>query len=623
MELLYLWIHRHNNLQELGINFSNEYEIQFNPETNTLTIEDVKKEKLSIFNPSFLNVTALIGKNGVGKTTVLSEIKRIFSSDFYYPGRNIFIARDINGKIWINNKFSQSRAEIKLSTLYLKEEDIIFNDDYNIFWEKINLIFYSNAYSLYGNKLTNENYADLSFDSLVKRSLIESNKLLLERYDSIVNYKKVKGDNYEGYERDKEQIIKYTSPRPIIYSMQMHFIIDFISNYYMDKKWDFLKDYMIVSFNYNFFESNKIHLDKFGLTDTYKYSKLLETVGEDLTQQHNVIKVFRRVLSLYLLVFSIKNNVFQLIPGVDKKTIVEGLNKEKDVDKLPELLLSYLRDGKIHSNTFHLWGIIDLMLNFDKEFNSYKDIYNEGNEHYGLLITEGNLSSLKKILNSWNDPEPLFRFHWGYLSAGEYAMLSIFSRINAIGKNVYSKTIWLLIDEGELYLHPEWQRSFFNDLHKYLPIFFKDNKIQLFLTSHSPFVVSDLPLDNIILMDRDENRKGVVIEKEKLGNTFGANIHTLLSNTFFMDRGQMGEFAKTKIFELLDEIESTESLTEEAVKNFEQRIKIIGEPTIRQKLQEKLYEKVGQDLLLQKKIELEKELQQIDQKIKNRNHEAG
>ena len=58
-----------------------------------------------------------------------------------------------------------------------------------------------------------------------------------------------------------------------------------------------------------------------------------------------------------------------------------------------------------------------------------------------------------------------------------------------------------------------------------------------------------------------ENDEEVKKDIQKLGNcknvtkhielkTFGANIHTLLSNGFFMSDGLMGEFAKSKINEI-------------------------------------------------------------------------
>ncbi|MDZ7819458.1 MAG: hypothetical protein U5K55_13030 [Aliarcobacter sp.] len=102
--------------------------------------------------------------------------------------------------------------------------------------------------------------------------------------------------------------------------------------------------------------------------------------------------------------------------------------------------------------------------------------------------------------------------------------------------------------------------------------------------------------------EKDEEVKKTI---QKIGNcknvtkdielkTFGANIHTLLSNGFFMSDGLMGEFAKSKINEIKDfydtnknlkkEDSNFESKKDEFKKNkkyFENIQKIIGEPFLK------------------------------------------
>jgi len=111
--------------------------------------------------------------------------------------------------------------------------------------------------------------------------------------------------------------------------------------------------------------------------------------------------------------------------------------------------------------------------------------------------------------------------------------------------------ILVLLDEFELGLHPNWQKKSI----KYITDFLKniDKEFHLIITSHSPFLISDIPKQNIIFLDKDEKGNCVVVNglKEKK-QTFGANIHTLLSDSFFMEDGLMGEFAKGKINEVIE-----------------------------------------------------------------------
>ena len=69
--------------------------------------------------------------------------------------------------------------------------------------------------------------------------------------------------------------------------------------------------------------------------------------------------------------------------------------------------------------------------------------------------------------------------------------------------------------------------------------------------------------------------------------TFGANIHTLLSDSFFMEDGLMGEFAKSKIDKAI-KLLNQEHLTQDDLKYCEQIISIIGEPIVKNQLQRML-----------------------------------
>jgi hypothetical protein len=60
--------------------------------------------------------------------------------------------------------------------------------------------------------------------------------------------------------------------------------------------------------------------------------------------------------------------------------------------------------------------------------------------------------------------------------------------------------------------------------------------------------------------------------------TFGSNIHELFTNSFFLADGLMGEFARTKISELIKDLNSVERISrEEYENNYKNRIEIIGE----------------------------------------------
>ena len=69
MELLYLWIEDYKNIQNQGFNFSSKW--KFDYQNEQLTVEERPNAIDNFFGENIVNVTALVGANGSGKTSVL------------------------------------------------------------------------------------------------------------------------------------------------------------------------------------------------------------------------------------------------------------------------------------------------------------------------------------------------------------------------------------------------------------------------------------------------------------------------------------------------------------------------------------------------------------------------
>lgn len=111
------------------------------------------------------------------------------------------------------------------------------------------------------------------------------------------------------------------------------------------------------------------------------------------------------------------------------------------------------------------------------------------------------------------------------------------------------ETLVLTIDEGEIYYHPEWQRLFIKeilDIVNFSNEEIVDGAVQIILTTNSPFMLSDIRSEDIVLLSNEtmQNIKGI-------NRTFGQNIHTLLRNRFFM-RSTIGEYSRTMISWMLE-----------------------------------------------------------------------
>lgn len=178
------------------------------------------------------------------------------------------------------------------------------------------------------------------------------------------------------------------------------------------------------------------------------------------------------------------------------------------------------------------------------------------------------------------------------LSSGEkqmiHAMSAILYQIGNIESSWGNKTkqahyskICLVFDEIELYFHPKYQTmlvAFMIETLQGLHLN-KVEDIQIILSTHSPFILSDIP-SNDILMIEDGKQK----QPEKGPNTFCANVYDILNNQFFMNRF-VGDFASNKLDELIKDINVYRAdPTDDQKEALQKRIRMIGDDFISLKL---------------------------------------
>lgn len=152
------------------------------------------------------------------------------------------------------------------------------------------------------------------------------------------------------------------------------------------------------------------------------------------------------------------------------------------------------------------------------------------------------------------------------MSSGEMAFLSMFARMyRFVGKKTKpGDDVMIFLDEAETTLHPEWQRKLVGYFIRFFEVFIPHRHYQLIFASHSPTLLSDIPVGNCCFLDAvnvEENgiRKKYAISckfrsTDESRNTFGANIYDLFHNAFFMDNGSIGEFSSMVIRRYLKRI---------------------------------------------------------------------
>ena len=187
------------------------------------------------------------------------------------------------------------------------------------------------------------------------------------------------------------------------------------------------------------------------------------------------------------------------------------------------------------------------------------------------------------------------------LSSGERQFIYLTSTIlyhamnlGSIPKNgtrIRYNRLNFILDEVEICFHPEYQRQFVKKLRD---LFVRVNlnksfDINVLITTHSPFILSDIPKDNILCLEEGK------VCCEVFKQTFCSNIYDLLNNQFFMKQF-VGDIAAEKLDSLVQELNQllekhnnhSKTIPEKRIKYLQNQINMIGDEFIRIKLLEKL-----------------------------------
>ncbi len=334
------------------------------------------------------------------------------------------------------------------------------------------------------------------------------------------------------------------------------------------------------------------------------------------------------------------------INRVNKKTIYEAINYflEQIESLLNSLEMRHLLIDKLlaklsedkshvtlkirqvlnmqHSNFFNNLNVVDrknLSVN-----DGERIVYYTLDKNY---IYDNNSLDIEYIPNAFFEPIFMFikskenhPFELKYLSSGEQQMLHSTISISYHLDNLLSivenegsvensrlrtyRNINIILDEIELYYHPELQRNYIENLIVLLSQDkYKEFNFNIIFSTHSPFILSDIPSENVLKLVSGEPKPNDIV------NSFSANIYDLLNDEFFLKNGAVGAYAQNFINSLIDEIEAINPDIEKNVINqLKSKISIVGDELVQYGLEEHLFEKL-------KSPEFEIEL--LKERIKN------
>lgn len=659
-------------------------------------------------NKNIINVSAIVGKNGSGKSTIV-ELFNLFI--FCLSNRLDLINVDIFKRNHLLSDEDQKRLNEELDSfelfnceMYYLIEDLIYCivKKGNSFYQKVfearnqtdekkftlneektvelsidfpkknkidflkNTFFYSISanYSLYGLNTNetgiwlksifhkNDGYqAPIVLDPMRTKGKIDINSLTyLSKSRLLSNIFRRLEPNQK-----KENSLRNLVNNKVVQNIDIK--LDF-------KKFRVIDNNSISNYDQNFIV--KIEDKNIYLSYTFKYNNRFDTIikffNPDFKEKENegildkltkeyILKKTFTILKKYPEYEIFSKNVFKEVltdKNVEyEKYVFQKLALEDfshSTFKLRQAINFYVYDFyKLNDQTSKSYvistskddGISDIINNMIEEIKSekIKEIQNDAGSELDIE------SSFELVHNKYNlayyIPPSFFEVDiqfqekgsFNSLSSGEKQMIFSISSIVYHLTNLKSidseerisyKYFNIILDEIELYFHPEFQRKYIYELLRSIKSMnFYLCGINIMFLTHSPFILSDVPNQNILrLID------GFQDQYDENSKTFGANIHELLANDFYLAKGFMGEFAKEKILDLIlylkfneedsNSIKSKLSWSEASAKGI---IDIVGEPIIKERLEslfEKKFYKNDKDYYLNKIKEYELKLKKID-----------
>lgn len=548
MTLSYIWIEEFKGFKNQGFNFATDFIFHYNPSSLKLTRTKNERYIKNFFGLGISEITGVIGKNASGKTNILELIQYISDGANTIINKPFFVIFKSDEKYLIYH-YKTHGIENEFGADLVNYEGKIPN---------VSSIFFSNVFDGRRHNF-NKKIINIATNDLLNSQFGENiNKNYQKTIQQQIRFIKSKQfDLLENIEKDvsPDQNHKLKPSKVILTSP----IWSNISNRVRTFEEKFNKQ-----------TNSKIQLKKFVTSFRKKITD---------NKSANSIKYF----SAFLVFVDVILNR-DILKYSEKKLYESEKEYYSILNSLFDNLQQDLRIDEIYKHITtefataidKYWGLFEtykfladlegaeLGVESNSDFKEDVGTYSNRRIQFTLDYTDRVGSFLSSYLDAVTNQSLAYSVEWAGISSGHKAYINIFANFYSIASKIKEDSVLICIDEGDLYFHPKWQTEFLYKLINILPKLL-DKKCQLFLTTHSPFLVSDLPKNNLLFVQKVADGTLAVIPNEQIeGETFGGNIGELYLDAFFMQGSLISHFAASKIQILVNKIRNKEGeITEE------------------------------------------------------------
>lgn len=629
MELIYLYIRKYGELfQDEEFNFSSNFKVSL--KNNELIINKNEDKINNYYGNNVSNVSMFFGKNGVGKTTLLdilgiSRNDRIGDTFTYNRNTNekksenylYFIMYHLKDNYFAfefsNEYFLKEPNKIKNFYLSKKAPKNITYKNYmgTIFYLNDNIFEYidnviqqelsrydidgRNIYAyitpgyhntrlktdcidestymfsrIYYFDLKHNEYLYKYLGSLkdVKNNLFADNNIIISSnirisFDNIDD--EIKRENLEEYKKELVNLLKIRTDN----NSKEKFINKLYKNMIVYYFFELLYGWMISSINanksllkYEDDVSNNVlkeyfneEINNFSFNEEFEKLKLKI---EEMKKENNEKNILKNIL------FYIINRVERVVKTMDEE--IYDYNASNEIlECFEKISNNYYKNDKLY---------IDFKNGIDEDILNLLNCYDK---YYDYVHRERKLNYINNVID----------IEFPKLSEGYTTFLNIIAKsCDAYNKISSNDNLILILDEPDRALHPELARCFLDEFLNALNNYKHKGTIQIVMSSHSPFIVTDILPEYVYLLKNDEikeNGKRTIITNEL--NTFATNIYYLLMESFMM-KNTFGEYSYKKIEKIITLLKNKEKISNMELEDIKKIIDRISEDVVRKKLLE-------------------------------------
>ena len=293
---------------------------------------------------------------------------------------------------------------------------------------------------------------------------------------------------------------------------------------------------------------------------------------------------------------------------VENPTILPDGNTNLSLEKRLSWLGQYIdyHTDEINGNKGLVWHECNDIIDIIGILRQFEDKYFTPDQFsYPITEIDEHFDDLFERMGQYHQdqyevfPREILPYTLTYLSSGEFQYAKIWGAMEEaietkLAENfrkgrpneINDINLIVLMDEPETYLHPEYCRQFIYRTVKVLERRNPGLQLQLIITTHSPFMLSDTISSQVTRIDYDEYGECKVLDLSKK-EYFAANLFSIMADGFFLNY-TIGEYSRTFLtekFNFLKKLASKKSnITQEEraqVKKICEVLPYIGDEMIR------------------------------------------